>query len=84
MAQIVGLRQSQIHPWEHLLKEVFESFEADTIEDIITNFREYTDDNDEGISSDDDMEDDNDKGFDLQKRFYHALNKGRSNIKLLL
>ena len=79
MTQTVGFGLSQIHPWENLLKEVFESFEEDVIEDVITWFRYYADEYDDGLSMDDIVEDE-DEGFDLQKRFYYALNKGEITI----
>ena len=79
MTQTVGFGLSQIHPWENLLKEVFESFEIDVIEDIISCFRHYADEYDDGISMDD-IEEDEDEGFDLQKRFYYVLNKGGVTI----
>ena len=75
MTQAVGFGLSQIHPWENLLKEVFESFEVDIIEDIITSFNYLADDYEDDSASDD-IEDDDIQSFDLQKRFYHALNRG--------
>lgn len=83
MEQHVGFGPLQIDPWDKLLKEIFEAFEPDTIEDIIFLFIKIgDDDSDLQVDSDfeKDFDEEEDDSFTLQQRFYMVL--GGGNIRI--
>ena len=75
MDRAVGPGPLQIDPWENLLKEIFDAFEADIIKKVIHDFEYFCDDDqDEGIADDYGGDDD---ALALQQRFFSVLNRSK-------
>lgn len=80
MEQHIGFGPLQVDPWDKLLKEIFEAFEPDIIEDIIFHFKRLEDDDsDQMVDSDfeEDFDEDEDESFNLQQRYYMVLRQSK-------